>query len=87
MGVVTMEIHADHQSLAKRGDAKTKRSHTSQTPRKSLYTFELSLSNRIGIELRETSPRQVFPIQDKTRHLAHTASVGACRRPTLGQSH
>ena len=41
------------------------------------------LSHVIAIELRERSPRQASQFQDKARHL-NSASVGACRRPTLG---
>ena len=44
----------------------------------------LSLSNGIAIELRERSLRQASPFRDKARHLADSASIGACHRPTLG---
>ena len=46
--------------------------------------FEVSLSSVIAIELRERRPRQACHFQDKARHLANSASIGACRRPTLG---
>ena len=38
----------------------------------------------MAIELRERSPREASPFRSKTRHLACSASVGACDRHTLG---
>ena len=47
-------------------------------------TFLISLSDGIAVELRERSLRQASPFRDTARHLADSASIGACRRPTLG---
>ena len=38
----------------------------------------------MAFDLRERSLRQASPFRDTTRHLADSASIGACRRPTLG---
>ena len=46
---------------------------------------ELSRSSGIAIELREGSLRQASLSQDKARRHGDSASIGACRRPTLGR--
>ena len=43
---------------------------------------DLNPSNGIAIELRERNPRQASPFREKARHLAESASIGACHRPT-----
>ena len=47
-------------------------------------TFLLSLSDGSAVELREKSLRQASPFRDEGRRHASSASIGACRRPTLG---
>ena len=66
-------IASEHSPVASFGPA-----------RWSQRTFLLSLLDGIAIELRERSPRQASQFQDKARHLASSASIGAYRRPTVG---